>query len=82
MLDKKQKLDNKTLKYVSLLAQIGGIVALSVLSLSILGIFLESKFPSNNLFLTIGTISGVILGFFYAYIMIKKFFYNNEENKD
>ena len=75
-------MDNETRKYAMQMAfasTIGIAMILAILGCLLLGVYLDRKFDSGNVFTVIFLIIGISAGFRNIYVLIKKNFKNEEQ---
>lgn len=64
--------NSEVLKYFTLISQLGLVVISALLICFFIGLWIERKFPSNGLFIGLGTIFGVLSGSLAAYKLLKR----------
>jgi ATP synthase protein I len=70
--ENEQKEFNTILRYLTLISQLGLVMAASVIICFFIGFFLDSKLNTNGLFITIFVLIGVFGGFWSVYKLIMK----------
>ncbi|MBN2829693.1 MAG: AtpZ/AtpI family protein [Candidatus Cloacimonetes bacterium] len=82
MLKKITKGDVEVTKYLTLLGQTGLTMIISIIMGLLFGLWLDSKFESQPLFLAIFILLGVAGGFLGVYKLIVRFYNFNEKSEE